>query len=62
VFSGRDIDQVRRIRNLVGDLGVNLAGVEVILGLIERVRAAEGRLAKLEQENTSLRDRVGIGG
>ena len=62
VFSGRDIDQVRRVRNLVEDLGVNLAGVEVILNLIEHVSTTEDRLAKLEQENAGLRDRAGIGG
>ena len=43
VFSRRDIDRVRRVRNLVDDLGVNLAGVEVILRLLRTHRG--GRAA-----------------
>ena len=33
VFSRNDVERVRRIRSLTDDLGVNLAGVEVIIGL-----------------------------
>ncbi|MDD9995087.1 MAG: MerR family transcriptional regulator [Dehalococcoidia bacterium] len=55
VFSRRDIDRVRRVRNLVDDLGVNLAGVEVILRLLGRIEEAERRVAELEEENRSLR-------
>ena len=32
VFSRRDIDRVKKLRTLVDDIGVNLAGVEVIMG------------------------------
>ena len=56
VFSRRDIDRVRRVRNLVDDLGVNLAGVEVILRLLRRIEEAEQRVAELEEENRSLRE------
>ena len=59
VFSRRDVDRVRRVRTLVDDLGVNLAGVEVILGLLRRLEAAEARVADLEKENRSLRERFG---
>ena len=34
VFSRSDIEKVQRIRNLMEDLGVNLAGVEVVLNLL----------------------------
>jgi MerR family transcriptional regulator/heat shock protein HspR len=34
-YSEEDIIQVRRIRRLQHDLGINLAGVEVILHLLE---------------------------
>jgi len=41
VFSHSDIERVRRIRGLMDDLGVNLAGVEVVLKLLERLRGSE---------------------
>ncbi len=51
VFSHGDIDRVRRIRGLMDDLGVNLAGVEVVLRLLERLRESE-------RENRRLLDRI----
>lgn len=36
-FSDQDIDRILRIRRLVEDLGVNLAGVEVILHLRDQL-------------------------
>ncbi len=50
MFSRRDIERVRRIRELMDDLGVNLAGVEVVLRLLERLREAEARIERLEAE------------
>ena len=50
MFSRRDVEQVRRIRELMDDLGVNLAGVEVVLRLLDRLRTAEGRIERLEEE------------
>ena len=37
LYSERDIERVRRIQKLIEDLGVNLAGVEVILNMQERM-------------------------
>jgi MerR family transcriptional regulator/heat shock protein HspR len=37
LYSEADIDQVRRIRRLVDDLGINLAGVAAILHLRRQV-------------------------
>ena len=42
LFSEADVERVRRIQHLTQDLGVNLAGVEVVFKLlleIERMRA-----------------------
>jgi MerR family transcriptional regulator/heat shock protein HspR len=36
-YSQEDVVQLRRIRRLQRDLGVNLAGVEVILRLLKRI-------------------------
>ena len=37
VFSRRDIDRVKKLRTMVDDIGVNLAGVEVIMGLLDNM-------------------------
>lgn len=41
LYSLRDLDRVRQIRRLIDDLGVNLAGVEVIMRLTDRIREME---------------------
>jgi MerR family transcriptional regulator/heat shock protein HspR len=46
-YSEEEISQLRRIRRLRHDLGINLAGVEVILHLLKRLEAVR---RELEQE------------
>ena len=55
VFSRADIERVRRIRGFMDDLGVNLAGVEVILRLLDRLNESEGAVKRLTEENAHLR-------
>jgi MerR family transcriptional regulator/heat shock protein HspR len=54
LFSDYDVERVRRIQHLTQELGVNLAGVEVVFKLLnemERMRAeVEARLAEVGQE------------
>ena len=54
LFSDFDVERVRRIQHLTQELGVNLAGVEVVFKLLnemERMRAeVEARLAEVGQE------------
>ena len=50
LYSQRDIDLVRHIRSLMEDLGVNLAGVEVILRMSQRMAEMERELRRLEAE------------
>ena len=57
VFSRRDVARVQHIRRLMDDLGVNLAGVEVVLKLLVQVREAEARIERLEEDNEALRCR-----
>ena len=57
LYSARDIQRAQQIKRLIGDLGVNLAGVEVIMGLTERLRELEGELENLRAEVKSLRSR-----
>jgi hypothetical protein len=40
----------------MGDLGVNLAGIEVILRMLERMAELQNRLEETETELRSLRE------
>ncbi len=50
LYSERDIERLRQIQRLTQDMGVNLAGVEIILGLLERIETLQARLERLEQQ------------
>ena len=50
LYSMSDIERVRRVKSLMNDLGVNLAGIEVILRLAERMVEMEQRIHQLESE------------
>ena len=50
LYSQWDIERLKLMKSLVEDLGVNLAGVEVIIRLTEHIARMEGRLKSLEQE------------
>ena len=58
VFSNRDIERVRRIRNYMDDLGVNLAGVDVILKLTHQLSRAEEDNRRLSAEVQRLREEL----
>ena len=58
VFSRADVERVRRIRSFMDDLGVNLAGVEVILRLLDRLNEAEAEAERLKEENARLRSMI----
>ena len=55
VYSRRDVERIQRIRSLMDELGVNLAGVEVVLRLLDRLRGAEAEIGHLREENERLR-------
>ncbi len=38
MYSENDLERLRQIQRLTQDMGVNLAGVEVILGLLEKMQ------------------------
>jgi MerR family transcriptional regulator/heat shock protein HspR len=50
LYSDRDIDLLRRVKTMVEDMGVNLAGVEVILRLVQRMGEMQNEMEKLESE------------
>ncbi len=55
LFSDEDIEQIRFIKRLVDDLGVNLAGVEVIMHMRSQLIEAQTRLAQLALELEQVR-------
>ena len=57
LYSQADINRLRHIQRLISDLGVNLAGAEVILRLNERIRQMEEEIEGLRTELQRLRDR-----
>lgn len=48
LYSARDVERLRQIKSLMDDLGVNLAGVEVILRLTERLVMMEEQIRQLQ--------------
>ncbi len=56
LYSNSDIALLRRAKTLMGDLGVNLAGIEVILRMLERMAELQNRLEETEAELRSLRE------
>ncbi|MBI4200608.1 MAG: MerR family transcriptional regulator [Chloroflexi bacterium] len=54
-YSERDLERVRRIKTLMDDLGMNLAGVEVVLRLMERLTEMEQQAQQLLAEVEHLR-------
>ena len=56
LYSQADITRLRQIQRLINDLGVNLAGAEVILRLNNRIRQMEEEMEALRTELQRLRD------
>ncbi len=54
LYSQRDIDKMKMILRLTRDLGVNLAGIDVILRLKEQMEEMEKEIAILRDELSSL--------
>jgi MerR family transcriptional regulator/heat shock protein HspR len=47
LYSDWDIDRIRQIQRLTQELGVNLAGVEVILALLEQINQLQAELEEI---------------
>jgi len=55
LYSERDIALLRRAKTLMDDLGVNLAGVEVILHMAQRMNELQDYMEELKSELKKLR-------
>src|SRR5574341_1317463 len=49
LYSPTDIDRLRQISRLTDDLGVNLAGVQIILDMRERLEGLQPEIARLRK-------------
>jgi MerR family transcriptional regulator, heat shock protein HspR len=49
LYSEKDIERVRQIQRLTQEMGVNLAGVEVILSLLEKIEQLQLELEELRE-------------
>jgi len=57
LYSLADIARVRQIQRLINDLGVNLAGAEVVLRMNRQMQEMQQEIDALRQELQRLRDR-----
>ena len=57
LYSEKDIAQLRRVKTLIDDLGVNLAGVEVILRMMQHMNELQNQMTELGEELAKLRQR-----
>jgi MerR family transcriptional regulator/heat shock protein HspR len=57
LYSQADVARLREIQGLISDLGVNLAGVDVIFRMRNRMIEMEREMEELRHELQRLRDR-----
>lgn len=49
LYSDADVERVRQIKRLTQEMGVNLAGVEVVLRLLDRMERMETEVERLRE-------------
>ncbi len=59
LYSPSDIDRLRRIKAFTEEMGMNLAGAEVALKLVERIDQLEHEVEMLSQEVSRLHSQPG---
>jgi MerR family transcriptional regulator/heat shock protein HspR len=57
LYSLADVARLREIQRLISDLGVNLAGVDVIFRMRSRIRELEAEMESLQGHVQRLLDR-----
>ncbi len=58
LYSREDVDRLRRIQEMTNQLGLNLAGVERVLELEEKLGRARRRVDALERRATELQQEI----
>ena len=57
LYSNQDIAQLKQMKTLMDDLGINLAGVEVILRMAQRMTKLQHHIEGLESELKRFRQK-----
>jgi len=50
LYSDREVERLRKINRLTQELGINLAGVEVILNMSDQIETLQVQIEQLENE------------
>lgn len=58
LFSHQDVERLRTVTRLVNDLGVNLAGVDVIMRMTNQIEQLQQELEQTKQELAQTRDQL----
>lgn len=57
LYSPADIERLRRIKTFTDEMGMNLAGAEVALKLVERIEELENEVRRLAAQVTRIQGR-----
>ncbi|MBN2305813.1 MAG: MerR family transcriptional regulator [Anaerolineae bacterium] len=57
LYSQREVERLKKINRLTQELGVNLAGVEVILRMTDQIEMLQIKLSLLQQQLNTERER-----
>jgi MerR family transcriptional regulator, heat shock protein HspR len=55
LYSEKDLEQLRHVKALIEDLGVNLAGAEVIMRMAGQIAQLQQRIQEQEEEIRQLK-------
>ena len=58
LYSQQDVERLRRIQEMTNELGLNLAGVERVLELEEKLARAQAKVDALERRASELKTEV----
>jgi MerR family transcriptional regulator/heat shock protein HspR len=58
LYSAEDVERLRRIQELTGEMGMNLAGVERVFELEGEIMRMRRRLANLERHSERMREEL----
>ncbi len=59
LYSQRDVERLRRIQQMTSEEGLNLAGVETVLAMEERVERMRAELERMRRRAEALERRLG---
>jgi MerR family transcriptional regulator, heat shock protein HspR len=57
LYSAREVERLRKINRLTQELGINLAGVEVILRMSDQIELLQTQVSRLKRELATARQR-----